>query len=111
MTLTVKKKRSILIGCALLLLGAGFVHWCCYSPWECRGDGTIRDSGFWTYPRYHIEFADISLNSPGQWTWKMKGVSPVPLTLHLQMVNNGQQQTLSKLTTLVECELAEDQGK
>jgi hypothetical protein len=38
------------------------------------GDGEIKDTGFWTYPRYHILLPRIPANKSGTHTFSFRGV-------------------------------------
>src|SRR5207249_11593555 len=98
------------IFCALLVLGIGLVAFSCFSRRSFRSDGTMSDRP-WSYPRYRVECSEISLNSPGQWTWNMEGLPAVPLTLKLEMVNKGDYEALGKCRTYAECVLTEQNGK
>jgi hypothetical protein len=82
-----------------------------YSAANYQGDGTIADTGFWSYPRYHIRFPQVSLASPGEHQFTCRGLPPESLTLELRLVETGQYEQLRKLKTRVEFTLTDDAGK
>ena len=82
-----------------------------YSTREFRGDGQIRDTGFWTYPRYHVTFARISLDEPGEYIFRCSGLPPEPLTFALQVDRNSDYDVLSGLTTIVDVRLSTADGQ
>jgi hypothetical protein len=56
-----------------------------YDPSRLEGDATIRDDGFWSYPRYEIRFPNLSLKNSGTHTYVCKGLPPESLRLMLEM--------------------------
>jgi len=67
-----------------------------YSASSFGGDGTIRDSGFWTYPRYEITFPKIPLNRSGRHAYSVKGL-PNQLTFCLRVPWQGSGTKVSEL--------------
>ena len=59
-----------------------------YSARSFSGDGIIRDSGFWTYPRYEITFPEIPLNRAGEYAYSVRGL-PSQLTFCLRVPWHG----------------------
>ena len=59
---------GIAVFLALVLGGGYLVNWYCGAT-RFRGDGEIQDTGFWSYPRYHITFPEVRLDKPGQYTY------------------------------------------
>jgi hypothetical protein len=81
-----------------------------YSTRSYQGDGTITDTGFWSYPRYHVRFPAVSLAEPGEHTFTCRGLPPVPLTATLQLVGQGQYELLGGLKTRVHLKVSDDAG-
>lgn len=72
-----KKILMVLTGLVGCLLGG------CYNEKSLKGDAVISDTGFWTYPRYHIEFPAVSLDREGRAVFKVSGLPREELTLLL----------------------------
>lgn len=67
-----------------------------YSTSSFSGDATIRDYGFWTYPRYEISFPKIPLNRPGRHVYFVRGLPPPRLTLCLTVPWPSEAMSLSQ---------------
>lgn len=89
-----------------------------YSASSFSGDGTIRDSGFWAYPRYEILFAESPLNSAGKYAYSVRGL-PSQLTFCLRVSwhadgtsVSAKEATLRELTSSanVKIRIADDSG-
>ena len=96
---------TIAIGLAMLML-----FWP-YSTREFRGDAKIEDTGFWTYPRYHVAFGRMSLTEPGKQVFRCSGLPPKPLTFQLQIDGKGNYVDLSSLDTIVDIRLRTSDGE
>ncbi|MBN1395454.1 MAG: hypothetical protein JW959_10560, partial [Pirellulales bacterium] len=95
-------KRKIVFAAILLAIAAMYVaivQFWPYSEKNYRGDGVISDSGFWSYPRYHIRFSEVSLTAPSQHCFKSAGLPPALLTLTLNLVYKGNNNNPSELAT------------
>ena len=99
------------LSAALALISAVAIMFWFYSTHEFSGDGTIEDTGFWSYYRYHIRFPPISLNQPGEYTFSCRGLPPDPLVLKLRVEGTGEYDQLRSLTTSVRVELFDETGK
>jgi len=94
---------ALAIGLAVLLCSS-------YSPSQFRGDGEIRDTGFWSYPRYHIRFPEVRLDQPGEYEFSCSGLPPVPLTFELSLSGDYAYEDLAKLATNVTFHMTDDRG-
>ena len=86
--------QKALIWCMLGFATPCLPHLMPYSASSFRGDGTIRDSGSWTYPRYQIAFAEIPGNRSGKHVYAVKGL-PTQLTFCLQVLRSDKDTDLS----------------
>jgi hypothetical protein len=82
-----------------------------YSLREFDGDGTIEENTYWSYPRYTIEFAPISLSQDGTHVFRCSGLPPEDLTLFLETIGTGDYETLRALRTRVEVSVNERDGR
>ena len=82
-----------------------------YTTREFRGDGKIEDTGFWSYPRYHVTFARISVTESGERVFHCSGLPPMPLTFQLNIDGNGDYDDLSSLDTFVDVQLRTADGE
>lgn len=99
------------LSATLALISAVIVMFWFYHTREFSGDGTIEDTGFWSYPRYHIRFPPISLNEPGEHTFSCRGLPPYPLTFKLMIVGKGQREQLLAVKTTVHLEWSDGAGQ
>lgn len=100
------------LGIALLL--ALVVWWLrSYRISEYRGDGKIRDSGTWSYPRYHIELGQIPLSKTGTYQFKLAGLPSEQMSLKLLITGKTEKdrKELAGLTTKIEATLLDDTGR
>ena len=99
------------LGAGLVLISAGAIMFWFYSTREFAGDGTISDTGFWSHPRYHIQFPPISLNQSGEHSFSCHGLPPYPLTFKLRIVGKGRYQQLHAGKTSVKLQWLDETGK
>src|SRR5579864_8597825 len=80
---------------------------------EYHGDGHIRDSGVWTYPRYHVELGQIPLFENGVHQFRLAGLPSEEMTLELIVVGKTDKDRaeLTTLRTIIEAILKDDQGR
>jgi len=96
-------------GIIVLGLVAGF--WALtYDVREFHGDGSIGDSGFWHYPRYHVVFHPIPLDRTGAFEFRMSGLPSEEMTFGLQVVGSGDYKRLAALSTQVDVEVLSEHG-
>jgi hypothetical protein len=87
-----------------------------YKPSHYRGDGTITDGGFWSYPRYRIRLPPMPVQVEEVHRYRLRGVPPVPLTFRLEVV--GQRpldekdlDPLASVGTCVSVTVADEHGR
>jgi hypothetical protein len=80
---------------------------------DYHGDGHIRDSGVWTYPRYNVELGQIPLFENGVHQFRLAGLPSEEMTLKLIVVGKTEKDTaeLTGLNTNIEATLKDDQGR
>jgi len=61
---------------AALLVTLGFVaYWAvAYHTWEFRGAGPIKDTGLFSYYRYHAPLGEFPLAAKGSYTFRFSGL-------------------------------------
>lgn len=87
-----------------------------YKASRYHGDGSITDTGFWSYPRYHIRLPPLDLSVDRKRRYSLRGTPPVPLTLSLQVVGPKPLKekgldSFSTLETQVSVTITDDHGK
>jgi hypothetical protein len=105
---TVKLLKLIAVALAVLL-----VWWLSsYQTWGFHGDGKIRDSGVFTYPRYHVELNQIPFSEAGEHHFSFTGAPPEKMWLQFGIVGKtGRDATeLTSLKTEIDVLLQDDQG-
>jgi hypothetical protein len=98
----------------LVVLTLGFWWLLSYHTSELKGGAGISDSGLFTYPRYHIKLGAIPLSEPGEYTFNVSGLPPVPLNLEFYVLetNSGEQlPILTQLHSLLEVNVTDSSGR
>jgi hypothetical protein len=89
--------------------------WCfsSYRISEFYGDGHIRDSGVWTYPRYHVEFSEIPLFENGEHRFRLAGLPSEEMSLELLVVGKTEKDRAerTRLKTDIAASLKDDKGR
>jgi len=80
---------------------------------QFQGDGTISDSGVFTYPRYHIRLHAIPLSQVGEYSSVVSGLPSSPMHLRLECARllQSQKDVLDGLSTRVKAQIVEDPDK
>jgi hypothetical protein len=68
-----------------------------YTVRSFSGDGQITDTGFWSYPRYHITFPDIRIGEKETYTFSFRGAPPVHVSFALRLRDTAQLSVLHSL--------------
>lgn len=76
-----------------------------------RGDGSITDSGFWSYPRYRIRLPKTELKAPRSVVYKLGGLPPAPFTLRLEIVDPKDPSVLRGLNVVVSVRIADNHDR
>lgn len=84
-----------------------------YRVGQFQGDGTISDSGVFTYPRYHIRLHAIPLTKVGEYSSSVSGLPSSPMHLRLECAGllQSQKDVLDDLSTRVKAQVVEDRGR
>jgi hypothetical protein len=79
------------IAAVFVLLSAVFLLWnewnLLYRTGEYRGDGTITDHGFWSYPRYRIAMPVIPLTEAQEHSLTLEGLPTADFTFTLEVLS------------------------
>ena len=108
-----RAKRAWLIILAALLL-IGVVLWTRgYHTSEFSGGETIRDSGFFSYPRYHAQLGRFHLWEAGEYQFTARGLPPDSLILVLPVLETSgeDRKELTSLATFLVVTITDDSGK
>ncbi len=75
--------------------------------------GAIRDSGVFSYPRYHVELDQIPFSEGGEHRFAFTGAPSEEMWLQFDVVGKTARdaQILERLTTQLDVLLSDDQGK
>ena len=98
-----------------LLLVLVAVLWAAnYHPrMEFKGGAGIRDSGFFSYPRFHAQLGHLPLWKTGEYQFTVRGLPSGPLDLKLQVSEGtyAESSELASLSTAVSFAIADSSGK
>jgi hypothetical protein len=78
---------AIVVASACVIIAVGAIYFWPYDTRELQGDATIEDTGFWSYPRFHVRFPAVSLSEPGEHVFTVRGLPPVPLSFILNLAD------------------------
>jgi hypothetical protein len=108
-----KSTRALLVVVAVVLAIAVSLWACSYHTFEFKGGVGIRDSGFFSYPRYHAQLGDLPLWKDGEYQFTVRGLPPDPLNLSLEVVDatDADRKELTSLSSSVEVSIVDDSGK
>jgi hypothetical protein len=83
-----------------------------YHPRAFHGTGAIRDSGVFSYPRYHINLTQVPLSQGSEHRFTFTGVPPEEMWLQFDVVGKTSRDAdvLAGLTTQISARLSDDQG-
>src|ERR1700687_1623921 len=98
---------------AAIILAIGLWWLLSYHKSEFKGDGTISDTGAFTFPRYHVKLGTLPLSEPAEHIFKVSGLPPEPLDLQLYILGTGQQDrsALVQLNTYLDVDVADGSGR
>jgi len=105
-----KRAWMIVISVGLLLIAFWATS---YHPSRFRGGIALRDSGFFSYPRYHAQLGDLPLWKEGEDQFTVHGLPPGPLDLKLQVLDStdANRAELTSLSTNVSVSITDSSGK
>jgi hypothetical protein len=81
-----RAKRVLLVTVLTLVISVVALWAASYHPREFRGGIGIRDSGFFSYPRYHAQLGQMPLWTAGEYRFSVRGLPPGPLDFALRVV-------------------------
>jgi len=98
----------ILIGAFVVVLWALSYH-----TFEFKGGIGVRDSGFFSYPRYHAQLGHFLLLRAGEYQFAVHGLPSGPLNLALEVsgITYTQRAELTSLATTVSVSITDASGK
>ena len=84
-----------------------------YQPTDFRGAEPMRDTGVFSYPRYHATLGDVPLVEAGNYTFNFSGLPSENMTLHLYVVGGPDKNIdlLRELTTELGAYIVDSQDK
>jgi hypothetical protein len=84
-----------------------------YHSFEFKGGMGIRDSGFFSYPRYHAQLGELPLWRSGEYQFTVRGLPPGPLDLVLQVpdATDVDRAWLTSLSTSLNASITDSSGK
>jgi hypothetical protein len=106
--------KRVLMVAPVLIAALAVVIWAfSYHAFEFKGGVDIRDSGFFSYPRYHAQLGDLPLWKDGEYQFTVRGLPPDPLDLSLEVVDatDADRTELTSLSSSVGVSIVDDSGK
>jgi hypothetical protein len=84
-----------------------------YHSFEFKGGLRIRDSGFFSYPRYSAEIGELPLWNDGKYQFTVRGLPPGPLDFVIRVpdVTDSDKAQLASLSTNLSTVIAESSGR
>jgi len=104
----------ILAGTAVAVALAVSLWWLfSYEPSDFRGAAPMRDTGVFSYPRYHATLGDVPLFKAGHYTLRFSGLPSENMALQLYVVDgpDTNRDLLVGLTTELSTYIVDSQGK
>jgi hypothetical protein len=80
---------------------------------EFKGGLAIRDSGFFSYPRYHVRVGELPLWKDGEYQFMLSGLPPELLSLALEVADASDvdRPQLASLATTIHVAIIDGSGK
>lgn len=106
--------RRVLMTAPILIVALAVMIWAfSYHAFEFKGGVGIRDSGFFSHPRYHAQLGDLPLWKDGEYQFTVRGLPPDPLDLSLEVVGatDADRTELTSLSNSVGVFIVDDSGK
>jgi hypothetical protein len=113
MILKIAEKRILIKASIATIIGVGILWALSYHSFEFKGGMGIRDSGFFSYPRYHAELGELPLWQDGENQYVIRGLPPGPLDLGFEVVDaaSPDRDELTSLLTSLSISMTEQSGK
>jgi hypothetical protein len=106
-------KRVLIMTSILIAVLVAMVWAFTYHTSEFGGGIGIRDTGFFSYPRYHAQVGDLPLWKNGEYLFTVHGLPPGPLdlALHVRDANSADRAQLTSLPIRASVSIADSDGK
>ena len=104
--------RLVLAACGAISIALIVWLLTSYRISEYHGDGVISDSGFWSYPRYHVALEPIPLFEASIRKYSLAGLPAEEMSLTLDVPGKSEKDriALSKLRNKIDASVTDDQG-
>lgn len=111
--MNVRNRRTWLLLSATVVVLVSTIWLAGYHSWEFKGGLGIRDSGPFSYPRYHAYIGNINLPQAGEYQFTVHGLPPTTLGLELQVADatQGDRMVLTSLSTQLAVSIADSSGR
>jgi hypothetical protein len=109
-------RKKLVLAVTFGVFGAlALIAWSPWSGLRFRGDGKFSDRGFFSYPRYVLEFPDMPLYESGERQFHFQGLPNEEMSLLLSVKGSSgseeERSRLTKLPTSIEAVLTDSHGK
>jgi len=108
-----RRAGQILLICVVLIGAAVASYWLVsYHPTEFRGAGAMRDTGFFSYPRYHAPLGEVPLAAEGSYSFRFSGVPSETMWLQLYVPGYSfkDRDDLERVSTQISVRIADSAG-
>jgi hypothetical protein len=95
------RKKILLMVVLAVLTALALIAWSPWSTLRFKGEGSLSDNGFFSYPRFVLRFPEMSLNESGERGFHFQGLPSEEMTLLLYVNgSSGSGEERSRLTKL-----------
>jgi len=104
---------KLLVGAALVSVLGAIVWWAySYDPREFHGAAPMRDTGVFTYYRYHATLGEVPLASSGTYTLRFSGMPATAMVLQFYVAggSDANRKLFESLTTELTAEIVDSRG-
>lgn len=106
--------KRVLISVPILIVVLVLTMWAfSYHTFEFKGGIGIRDTGFFSSPRYHAQIGQIPLWKNGEYQFTVSGLPPDPLDLSIEVLDATYRDTaqLTSMSTAMSVSVTDGSGQ
>jgi hypothetical protein len=111
--------RGLMVAATVLACWLGWSLIFGYNPSAFKGQGSMTDTGFWSYPRYHILMPAFSLEKTNEHTFTLEGLPPERMSISFRLSGRiaacpesmgTLEDNIKQSSVTFKCKLSDDNG-